>query len=122
MVILKISFNALPEKYNELEQTLYSMSRDLEKMPGCQHAELWRDSKKGNLLYMASHWEDRQKLDDYLRMDAFSALMGSRILLATQPSIAIDSVMSQEGMEAVEKARSDSMGKSESDKTSTPKG
>ncbi len=122
MVILKITFNALPEKYNELEQTLYSMSRDLEKMPGFQHAELWRDSKKNDRLYMTSHWEDRQKLDDYLRLDAFSALMGSRILLATPPSVAIDSVMSREGMEAVEKARSVSMGKSESDKTSTPKG
>ncbi len=106
MVILKITFNALPGKYNELEQTLYSMSRDLEKMPGFKDAELWRDSKKDNWLYMISQWEDRHKLDDYLRMDAFSALMGSRILLATQPSISIDSVMSREGMEAVEKARS----------------
>jgi len=110
MVILKITFNVFPEKYNELEQTLLSMSQDLLKIEGCKQADLWRDSKNENRLFMVSHWENRKKLDDYLKLDAFSALMGSKILLTTSPSIDIESIMSREGIEAVEKARSTLLG------------
>ena len=110
MVILKITFNVLPEKYKELEQTLLSMSSDLCKKSGCKQADLWRDSKDENRLYMVSNWENRKKLDDYLRSDKFSALMGTKILLRTPPSVSIDSVVSSEGMEAVTKVRSASRG------------
>jgi len=106
MIILKIVFNVLPEKYKELEQTLFSMSSDLCKKSGCKQADLWRDSKDENRLYKISSWENRTTLDAYLQSDNFSALMGTKILLRTPPSISIDSVVSSEGMEAVTKARS----------------
>ena len=110
MVNLKITFNVLPEKYKELEQTLLSMSSDLYKISGCKQADLWRDSKDENRLYMVSQWENREKLDAFLRSDKLSALMGTKILLKTLPSVSIDAVVSSEGMEAIEKARSASQG------------
>ncbi len=45
-------------------------------------------------------------VDDYLRSDTFSAIMGTKILLRTPPLVTIGSVVSSEGMEAVTKARS----------------
>ena len=110
MVILKITFNVLPEKYKELEQTLWSMSSGLYKISGCKQADLWRDSKDENRLYMVSRWENREKLDAFLGSDKLSALMGTKILLKTMPSVSIDAVVSSEGMEAIEKARSASQG------------
>ncbi len=106
MIILKIVFNVLPGKYRELEQTLLSMNSDLYKKSGCKQADLWRDLKDENRLYKISSWENRTTLDAYLRSDKFSALMGTKILLRTPPSVSIDSVVSIEGMEAVTKARS----------------
>ena len=106
MIILKIVFNVLPEKYGELQQTLLLMSSDLCKKSGCKQADLWRDSKDENRLYKISSWENRTTLDAYLRSDNFSALMGTKILLRTSPSVSIDSVVSREGMEAVTKTRS----------------
>lgn len=108
MVILKITLNVLPEKYRELEQTLLSMNSNLCKKTDCKQSDLWRDSKDENRLYMVSRWENRKTLDAYLRSDKFSALMGTKILLRTPPSVSIDSVVSTEGIEAVAKARSES--------------
>ena len=109
MIILKIVFNVLPEKYKELEQTLFSMSSDLCKKSGCKQADLWCDSKDENRLYKISIWDNRTTLDAYLRSDKFSALMGTKILLRTAPSVSIDSVMSSEGMEVVEALRGQSI-------------
>ena len=109
MDILKITLNVLPEKYRELEQTLLSMSSDLCKKAGCKQADLWRNLKDENRLYLVSSWENRKALDTYLRSDKFSALMGTKILLRTAPSVSIDSVMSSEGMEVVEALRGQSI-------------
>jgi quinol monooxygenase YgiN len=106
MIVLKIVFNVLPEKYLELEQTLLSMSSDLYKISGCKQADLWRDSRDESRLYKISSWENRTALDAYLQSDKFSALMGTKLLLRTPPSVTIDSVVSSEGMEAVTKVRS----------------
>ena len=95
MIILKIVFNVLPEKYRELEQTLLSMSSDLYKKTDCSQCDLWHDSKDENRLSMVSHWENQKDLDAYLRSDKFRALMGTKILLRTPPSVSISSVMSR---------------------------
>jgi quinol monooxygenase YgiN len=95
MIILNITLNVLPEKYKELEQTLFSMNSDLCKKAGCKQADFWRDSKDENQLHMVSHWENQKELDAYLRSDSFSALMGTKILLRTPPSVSISEVMNR---------------------------
>ena len=107
MIILKVTFDALPAKRRELEQTLFSMVASVGKEAGCEKAEACGDLQNENHFFMLLHWENREKLDAYLQSDSFSALMGTRILLSAPPSVSIDTVSRSDGMKDI--AKSDSM-------------
>jgi quinol monooxygenase YgiN len=106
MIVVRITMNVLPEKQKEMVQTLLSMMGPMEREMGCLSYALLYGMQDKNLLCMLEEWEDREKLDQYLKSDMFGVLLGTKSLLRRPHDVQIYTVQYAEGMNAVRTARS----------------
>ena len=105
MIIVRITMNALLEKRTEVMQTLLSMVEPTEKERGCLSFQAFRDIEDKNGFDLITEWETREDLDNFIRSDRFSVLIGTKSLLCEAPQIQIHTVTHSEGMETVNAAR-----------------
>ena len=106
MVIINIRMDSLPEKCLELKQTLLALVESTRKKKGCLSHEVLQDLKNDNSASLIELWDSREDLDDHLRSDQYTVLMGSRSLLSRPPEITMsDDASSSSGWEAVEALR-----------------
>ena len=105
MIIIRITMSALIEKRTEVMQTLLSMIEPTENERGCRSCRVFRDIEDKNVLSLIEEWETRDDLDDHLKSDRFSVLLGTKSLLCEPPNIQIHTVSDSEGMAAVNAAR-----------------
>jgi len=105
VIIVRITMNALLEKRTEVMQTLLSMIEPTENERGCQSCHVFRDIEDKNVFSLIEEWETRQDLDDHIKSDRFSVLLGTKSLLCEAPQIEIHTVSHSEGMETVKAAR-----------------
>jgi quinol monooxygenase YgiN len=105
VIIVRITMNALLEKRTEVMQTLLSMIEPTENERGCLRCHIFRDLEDKNGFGLLVEWETRNNLDDYIRSDRFSVLLGTKSLLCEPPHIEIHTVSHSEGMETVNAAR-----------------
>jgi quinol monooxygenase YgiN len=105
VIIFRITMNALLEKRTEVMQTLLSMIEPTENGRGCLSCHVLRDIEDKNGFSLIEEWETREDLDDYIRSDRFSVLLGTKSLLCEAPQIQIHTVSHSEGMETVNAAR-----------------
>jgi hypothetical protein len=54
---------------------------------------------------MISEWETRRQLDDHMKSDGFSVLLGTKSLLSEPLDFKISTISGAEGIEAVTSAR-----------------
>jgi quinol monooxygenase YgiN len=101
MIILRVILNVAPEKHKELKQTLTCMIADIRRETACSQVNAHLDIEDENRLFVLSHWESRDRLNDYLRSEKFSALLGTKILLRSNLLAFIDTVAMREGIEAI---------------------
>ncbi|MGM0453196.1 MAG: putative quinol monooxygenase [Thermodesulfobacteriota bacterium] len=106
MIIVRISIQVLAEKQKEVMQTLLSLMIPMEKEAGCLGYAVAADMTDKNTLYVFEEWENRQKLDNHLKSDLFSVLLGIKSLLRQPHGIHIYTVEKAEGINAVLSARS----------------
>jgi hypothetical protein len=59
-----------------------------------------------NLPTSIEEWETREDLDDHIKSDRFSVLLGTKSLLCEPPQIEIHTVSNSEGMETIDAVRS----------------
>ena len=105
MVIIIIEMTALTEKRLELEQTLAALMESTRKEKGCLSHNVFKDIENDNSLSLIQLWQSREDLDDHLRSDTFTVLMGTRYLLNRPPEITMSEVSHSSGWEAVEAVR-----------------
>ncbi len=105
MIIIRITMNALLEKRTEVMQTLFSMIEPTENERGCLSCHVFRDIEDRNIFSLTADWETRRDLDDHIKSDRFSVLLGTKSLLCELPQIEIHTVSHSEGMETVNAAR-----------------
>jgi quinol monooxygenase YgiN len=105
MIIVIMKMNVLPEKCLELKQTLLALNEPTRKEKGCLSHNVFQDIENDNALSLVEVWESRADLDDHLRSDRFTVLMGTRSLLSQAPEIAMSEVSYSSGWEAVEAVR-----------------
>ena len=106
MIIVRITMNALIEKRTEVMQTLLSMIDPTENERGCQSCQIFRGIEDKNVFSLIEEWESREDLDDHIKSDRFSVLLGTKSLLFEPPQIEIHTVSNSEGMETVKAVRS----------------
>ena len=106
MIIVRITMNALIEKQTEVKQTLLSMIELTENGKGCLSCRVFRGIEDKNVFTLIEEWETREDLDDHIKSDRFSVLLGTKSLLCEPPRIEIHTVFRSEGMETVNAVRS----------------
>jgi quinol monooxygenase YgiN len=105
VIIVRITLNALLEKRTEVMQTLLSMIEPTENERGCLSCYGFRDIEDKNGFGLVAEWDTREDLDDHIKSDRFSVLLGTKSLLCEPPQIEIHTVSQSEGMETVNAAR-----------------
>ena len=105
MIVVRTIINVLPEKQREVLQTLLSLIASLEKEKGCLSYDIYSDIEDESIFNLISEWESRQSLDDHLRSDRFSILLGIKSLLCEPLRFEILTVSNSEGTEAVNLVR-----------------
>ncbi len=97
--------NVLPEKQKEVLQTLLSLAVLLEKEEGCRSYGIYNNIEDDNVYNLISEWETRRQLDQHMRSDGFSVLLGTNSLLNEPMEIQTFTISDTEGMEAVNTVR-----------------
>lgn len=105
MIIVRITMNTLIENRTEIMQTLVSMIEPTQNGKGCMSCHVLRDMEDKNVFSLIEEWETREDLDDYIRSDRFSALLGTKSLLSEPQQIEIHTVSHSGGMEIVKSIR-----------------
>ena len=105
MFIVIIKMDARPEKCLELKQTLLALVESTRKKKGCLSHNIFQDIENDNGLSLIQMWQTRGDLDDYLRSDLFTVLIGTRYLLSRPLEISMNEVAHSSGWEAIEAAR-----------------
>jgi quinol monooxygenase YgiN len=105
VIIVRITMNSLVEKRTEVKQTLLSMIEPMKNGKGCQSCYAFRDIEDKNVFSLIEKWETREDLDNHIKSDRFSVLLGTRSLLYEPLKIQIFTVSDSEGIEAVNSVR-----------------
>ena len=105
MIVVRIIMNVLPEKQKEVMQTLLSMIESPGKESGYLSYGIFCDIEDKNVFNLISEWETRKDLDDHIKSDRFSVLLGTKSLLCEPLKIEILTVSHSEGIEAVNSVR-----------------
>jgi len=93
--------NVLPEKQKELWQTLISLIRISEKENGYMSFDIFCDIDNMNIFNLISEWKTRQQMNQYLRSDRFTVLLGTRSLLSEPFTVRILNISAIQGLEYV---------------------
>jgi len=105
MVIVIIKLNALPEKCLELKQSLLALIEPTRKGKGCLSHDIFQNIENENSFSLIQMWQTRVDLDDYLRSDLFTVLIGTRYLLSRPSEITMNEVTQASEWEAAEAVR-----------------
>jgi quinol monooxygenase YgiN len=101
VIIVQITMKVLMEKRTEMIQTLLSMIEPVGKERGCLRYDVFCDLEDTHVFSLIEEWKTRENLDDHIRSEKFSVLLGTKSLLAKPAEISIHTVSHSEGMEVV---------------------
>ena len=101
MILAIIEMNARPAKRKELLQTLHALIQELRKEKICIKCSAGQDIGNKNIFRVIEEWGNQQDLDNYLRSDLFTVLIGVKNLLSEPLKIELNTVSYAAGMEAV---------------------
>ena len=105
MILVRTIMNAIPEKQKELMQTLLSMTDTAGKEKGCLSYGVFYDVDGKKVFNLIEEWETREDLDQHIRSERFSVLLGTKSLLARPMEMKIHTVSHSEGIEIVNAIR-----------------
>ncbi len=89
-MMLTIEIRAKPGKFQELYQTLQALLPTLRKEKGCQDCRIYRDVEDGDIFFLSADWKERTNLENYMRSNSGSALLGALDLLSETVIVKID--------------------------------
>ena len=101
MITLRTSIKVLPEKQKEVLLTLLSLLQQPEKEQGCLSYAIFSDIEDNNVFNLISEWDTLQSLDQHMKSDRFSILLGTKSLLYEPLKNSILASIDSEGMERI---------------------
>ena len=105
MITLRTCMNVLPEKQKEVLLTLLALLQYPEQETGCLSYGIFSNIEDQNVFRLISEWETRQYLDQHIRSNRFSILLGTKSLLCEPLKIQILTCLDSEGIEMVHDLR-----------------
>lgn len=102
---LTIEMKANPGKFQELHQTLEAFLPMIRGQKGCRDCRISRDIEDEEILVLVVDWGAREDLEQYVRSESGSALLGAVELLSEMSRVAIGRDLSWKGIEALKRMR-----------------
>ena len=107
METLSIAITPHRSKHNELLSTCNRIAGETLKLNGCIDCRVSSDgAAEASAIRMEQNWRQRNLLEDYLRSDHFSALLGAMKLLSTHSEVVINNSSPAQGALFLDSARS----------------
>ena len=108
MILAMLEMTALPAKRKEFLQTVQAMIQKIRKEKGCIKCYACQDIEDENTFRLLEEWETQKDLDNHLRSDLFTVLLGVKNLLSEPLEINFTVGSSTTGMEVVKSVRGES--------------
>ena len=106
MITVTISMEVPPEKTREFLQTILFIIKSMRREKGCLGYHFYHDMEEENKFRLVGKWAKQEDMDNHLRSDTFSVLLGSMNLLQESPDIRFYAVSCMGlGVEAINMAR-----------------
>ena len=105
MILAIIEMNARPAKQKELLQTLHAIIEQIRNEKGCTKCSACQDIENENIFSLIEEWTTRQDLNNHLRSDIFTVLLGAKNLLSEPHEMSFNKITSTTGIETVKKIR-----------------
>jgi len=102
--MLTIEIRAKPGKFQELYQTLQALLPTIRREGECEDCRIYRDVEDGEIFFLSADWKDRRNLENYMRSNSGSALLGALDLLGETVSVKINN-HAPSGIEALKRMR-----------------
>ncbi len=87
MVSIAFKLRALPEKRQELMQTLEAIVEKTSVMKDCLNCALQQDLENLNAITLKMEWASKEAFHDYQKSDHFGVLLGAFNLLCASRKI-----------------------------------
>jgi len=101
-------FLRLPTADIHADDTVRALSRVMVSAQldrDCANAQIARDSEDPSVLIYIEDWPDKQRLDDRIRSDRFSALLGLMETCPTRPTLELRFMSEVKGLDYVASVR-----------------
>ena len=105
MILAIIEMTARPAKRKELLQTLHAVLQEIRKEKGCIKCSVCRDIEAENCFRLIEEWKTNKHIDNHLRSEIFTVLLGAKNLMSDPLEIKFYAVSLATGMEAVKAAQ-----------------
>ena len=102
---LTMEIRAKQLRFQELYQTLYALLPTIRKHKGCRECRIYMDKKDEDVFFLSFSWEKQSSLEDYLRSNSGSALMGAIEVLSEISRVKIGCEEPWQGIEILHKMR-----------------
>ena len=99
---LLVKIRAREDKRSELLQTCHYIAERTLQVPGCKGSLLLQDSEKGDPITLEQQWDRRSFLNDYIRSEHFTALLGAIKWLGQSFEVQINGSTHEEGMKVIQ--------------------
>ena len=106
MIAVTISMEVPQEKNREFLQTILLIIKSMRREKGCLECHFYHDMEDENKFRLVGKWAKQEDMNNHLRSDTFSVLLGSMNLLQESPDIRFYAVSCMgSGMKAINMAR-----------------
>lgn len=102
---LTMEIRAKQLRFQELYQTLYALLPTIRKHKGCRECRIYMDKENEDVFFLSFSWEKQASLEDYLRSNSGSALMGAIEVLSEKSRVKIGCEEPWQGIEILHKMR-----------------
>lgn len=106
MIAVTISMEVPQENNREFLQTILLIIKSMRREKGCLGYHFYHDMEDENKFRLVGKWVKEEDMNNHLRSDTFSVLLGSMNLLQESPDIRFHEVSSiGSGMKTINMAR-----------------
>jgi quinol monooxygenase YgiN len=88
-------------KRKEVLQTMKAILGPIRREKGCISCNCYVDVEDESIFFFKGEWKTRDDLDNHLRADRFSVLIGAMSLLKAEPDIRFNTIASTAGVEEI---------------------
>jgi quinol monooxygenase YgiN len=106
MIVGTIRILPLPSRRAEVLEVLRAIQGPVLAQPGCASCHVYEEGGPEPAVVLVERWDTDTAFETHLRSEAYRRILGAVELSNSAPEICFDHVSQSEGIERIERARS----------------